>query len=359
MTAKHKDGNSKNSNSKTVCNTYAPDPYASSTYGVRTPGPEFGWSVAINCDGSQVLVGSANDPAAVYLYNGSKEKAAFPEELLLRTFHNPHGAHAEHNGLQSQFGLAVQMNANGERILIGDPALETVYLYDSRGHLLHTFKNPNFEKSGDFESMFGYSMAVSDDGAVIAIGAPESYFHEYGATGAVYLFHQLSEEDPTKWIGSEPIYKPGNRSRNDNFGDSIALSPDGTLLLAGAWQANDGVGDVHLFLISQEKRENGGCVPTVELKRTIISPEEEETSLSGFGWAVDLTDEYAFVGAKGAHSQHKKGAGEVYVYKMQDVKDENEFDIDLIDTILHTASEDDECGGALSAAGNRLLVASY
>ena len=371
------------SHSKIVCNTFAPDPYSSSSsskYGVSTPGPEFGWSVAINCDGSQILVGSANDPAAVYMYNGNNGQAVttingkqyttnYPEELLLKVFHNPHGAHAERDGIQSQFGLSLTMNVNGQRILIGDPALEVVYLYDDRGHLLHTFQEYGFD------SMFGASLAISDDGTVIAIGAPESYTrgNNHGGAGAVYLFHQLDEENPTKWdlLGNEnkqPIYKPGKPTNNENFGISLALSPDGSLLLVGAWQANVSAGAAYLFQIpTQRKEETGESSDDYSINKNasvavtnhiFLNPDKEGST--GFGWAVDLTEDYVVIGARGAGRDSKWNAGAVYVYSLQAARENYSVKLPVLDTIsMPMPVENDEFGGALSAAGNRLLVASY
>jgi hypothetical protein len=257
--------------------------------------------------------------------------------------------------LQSQFGLAVAMNVNGQRILIGDPALQTVYLYDHRGHLLHTFQDPDYEKGGFLETMFGFSLAMSDDGRVIAIGAPGSYSYDnHVAAGVVYLYHQQSDDNPTKWIKSDPIYKPGDVHGNENFGNSIALSADGSILLIGAWQDSANTGAAYLFRMAQQS-EN---VLLPELRHAFLSP--QDSIASAFGWAVDLTDEFAFIGAKGANRDHKEDAGAVYVYDLLVAEEQTEEAYPLIETIAQTMpGKNVEFGGAVSAAGNRLLVASY
>jgi FG-GAP repeat len=336
-----------------VCATYSPSAFGS-VYDGASGAAEFGWSVAVNCDGSQVLVGSANDPSAVYMFDQYGE--------IVRTFHNPRGSHAEHDGVKSQFGFAVQMNVNGQRILIGDPAFQAVYMYDDRGHLMHTFEVPNTET----DTMFGADLAISDDVSVVAIGAQLDGKMESGA-GAVYLFYddliQHSEYHDNHWVMAEPIVNTRDPVSNGGFGVSVALSPDGSRLLVGAWNERESQGAAHLYQISSPSvnetinEENGmPATRAVEYLCTFKSP--NPAIAKWFGWAVDLTGRYAIVGARGEEQNHKKNAGAVYVFSLQ--QEDEGIALTVIDTIHQPMPvESEQFGAAVSAAGDRLLVASY
>lgn len=87
---------------------------------------------------------------------------------------------------------------------------------------------------------FGRTVALSDDGDTLAVGA---YGEASGATGvdgsqvdnsvlgsgAVYLFSRSG----VLW-NQQAYVKPSNTGQNDRFSDGLALSGDGTLLAAGA-----------------------------------------------------------------------------------------------------------------------------
>jgi hypothetical protein len=100
---------------------------------------------------------------------------------------------------------------------------------------------------------FGNSIALSDDGTTLAIGAPYednsatgvitdgSETTDVGAasgSGAVYLFSHNSG----KWVQTAYV-KASNTGNGDFFGYSIALSDDGTTLAVGAlYEGNSATG---------------------------------------------------------------------------------------------------------------------
>ncbi|KAG7372517.1 FG-GAP repeat-containing protein [Nitzschia inconspicua] len=340
-----------------VCSSYYRNSFGSVDNGV-TSWAEFGWSVAVNCDGSQVLVGSANDPSAVYMFNHRGE--------ILRTFHNPLGSHAtKHDDeLKSQFGFVVKMNVNGQRILIGDPAFGVVYLYDDRGHLIHTFVSPNSE----VETKFGGALAISDDGSRIAIGARHDEMDI--PYEAVYLFYEsiVQSSGHTKpWIMADPITSP-HQGPDDHggFGVSVALTPDGTKLLIGAWKERQLQGAAYLYnIVSVLGKHAHDSIPARDLVLAaeyfcgFASP--NPAIAKGFGWAVDLTDQYAIIGARMEMQNHEPDAGAVYIFSMQKEDEATGAACNAaMDTIMQPLPvANKQFGAAVSIAGNRLLVASY
>jgi hypothetical protein len=345
--------------SSIVCSSFSPNRFGSPLEGVSSAA-EFGWAVAVNCDGSQVLVGSANDPSAVYMFDHNGE--------ILRAYHNPHGTNAEHAGVSSRFGFAIKMNFNGKRILIGDPAFNVVYLYDDRGHLMNTFEpfEPFVPPHADVEAMFGAALAINDDATIVAIGAQSQKDITQVPSGAVYLFHQLDGE---KWSLATIISNQWTPVANGGFGVSLALSPDGSLLLIGAWNERETQGAAYLYRINQE--------PTIEFNDGANDDEEHQlhsqaashsytftspnpSTAKWFGWTVDLTDQYAIIGARGEKQNHKKDAGAVHIFSLTENDTETESSYMYLDSITQPLPvESEQFGAAVSAAGNRILVASY
>ena len=98
-------------------------------------------------------------------------------------------------------------------------------------------KAPN-AASGD---NFGHSIALSDDGATLAVGAPNEGSAATGIdgdprndeaplAGAVYSYRRSATG-----VWSEEAYvKASNTDEGDTFGDSVALSSDGRTLAVGA-----------------------------------------------------------------------------------------------------------------------------
>ncbi|MFV1984479.1 MAG: hyalin, partial [Thiohalomonadales bacterium] len=84
---------------------------------------------------------------------------------------------------------------------------------------------------------FGSAVALSDDGLVMAVGAPRESSNKSGVkntaidSGAVYLFNRDSVT--TNWI-QQAFIKASNVEAGDLFGASVALSSDGKTLAVGA-----------------------------------------------------------------------------------------------------------------------------
>ncbi|NIQ10556.1 MAG: integrin [Gammaproteobacteria bacterium] len=109
---------------------------------------------------------------------------------------------------------------------------------------------------------FGHSVAVSDDGHTLAVGAwaedSDPAVGEFDDSlldsGAVYVFTRAADG----WEGPVLI-KASNADSDDQFGYSVALSSDGSTLAVGAWQeaanslnqsdnSSPGAGAVYVFV---------------------------------------------------------------------------------------------------------------
>lgn len=154
-----------------------------------------------------------------------------------------------------QFGFAVALSRDGGTLAVGAP-LEpvrssagavvpeagAVYLYARQGDKWRHQATLVASNPGE-NDQFGYAVAVSDDGTVVAVGAP---YEDSGATGvngdqtdnsmpdagAVYVFVRAG----TAWTQQAYIKasNTGNPDEGDTFGYAVALSGDGRTLAVGA-----------------------------------------------------------------------------------------------------------------------------
>jgi FG-GAP repeat len=225
----------------------------------------FGCSVALSADGSTLAVGalwddsaatgidgdqadrSAADAGAAYVF--TRSGTVWSQEAYVK---------ASNTGADDRFGFQVALSANGSTLAVsalyedsaatgvgGDQADDTseaagaVYVFARSGTAWSQAAYVKASNTGEVD-FFGYGVALSGDGAVLAVGAP---FEDSAATGiggdqaddsaqsagAVYVFARSG----TTW--SQAAYvKASNTGMFDSFGWSVALSASGSTLAVGA-----------------------------------------------------------------------------------------------------------------------------
>jgi len=149
------------------------------------------------------------------------------------------------------------------------------------------------------EENFGYSVALSSDGTIIAAGSPN-----YGkrSEGRVRVFYWEEEDDDWALLGQTIFGKiPG-----DNLGVSVALSHDGRVLAVGSPQLT--------------QRERSGCV------RVYVYREENnywdpmgsviDGKVAGecFGWSVSLSGNGQRLVVGGPKNDNHIGAVRIFQY---------------------------------------------
>lgn len=327
-----------------------------------------------------MLVGAGQDPTAVHLYGGAVrvdagsagDDGVASDNRAVMTLHNPRW---NYDAQRSKFGAAVAMNVNGQRLLVGDPHAEAAYLYDEHGHLMHTFRDPSSDCCGavariraffrpelspsedgdNVETLFGTVIDISEDGSVVVIGAEGAIgVATVNARGAVYVYTQTGEggSNGNTWTVQtvlEPWPKDGTK-----FGISVALNRKGTMLAVGANAPNITRGAVYLYELRADLahdvhgRSTAGS--SYQHVWTLNSPNVD--SSQWFGSALDLTDDYVVVGARGDVVHEQYGAGAVYVFDMEGRR--------LVDSITQPSGPIANAGFGASVAmqGDRLLLTS-
>jgi hypothetical protein len=150
---------------------------------VPAVGGRFG-SAMVALGGDRVLIGARNNATtatnagAVYLFhtNGT----------LLATFTNPIPASVSdtYYYFGEWFGGAIATLGN-DRVLIGSPRDQKVYLFATNGALVSTISRPNSD-----DLRFGFAIAAIGNDRVL-IGAPDANFdpYTYVSYGAAYLYN--------------------------------------------------------------------------------------------------------------------------------------------------------------------------
>jgi hypothetical protein len=220
-------------------------------------GDKFGSTVAISQDGTTLAVGAPGEASAADGIDGDREDDSAPAAGAVYVFTRSgdewtldaylKAASSEAN---DAFGASIALSDDGSTLAVGAPTESTgpndsgaVYVFRRSGawsqeaHLKAT-------TVGDGDR-FGTSVALSGDGQTLAAGAPEE-----DAGGAVYVFTRAAGT----WT-PQPIVRGTNTEAGDQFGSRTALSADGGMLAVSA------VGEA-----SKELHGNGGegdnaCTP--------------------------------------------------------------------------------------------------
>lgn len=130
------------------------------------------------------------------------------------------------------FGMSLAMNGDGSRVAVGDIFYNNgqgaVHVYDWDGS---SWSMPVTLTSGRSDGLFGYSMAMSEDGNRLVIGAP--------ARERVHTFNRGA----SSWV--EISTRKG--SKDSSFGASVSISKDGLALAVGESEYKSSKGRVWTF----------------------------------------------------------------------------------------------------------------
>ncbi|MEJ2245522.1 MAG: integrin [Acidobacteriota bacterium] len=216
---------------------------------------EFGGAVAISYDGDTLAVGvayedsgfiddendnSMPDSGAVYIFTRSGNTwYQDPEDYIKAS--NP--------GEDDLFGESLSLSSDGDTLAVAAPLEDSdgnpsndaitdsgaVYVFTRNAGLWYQqayLKPPVI----DTDDQFGYSLALSDEGNVLAVGNPlndsagtNPADNSAPDSGAVVVFTRTG----FSW-GTQAFIKASNAEEYDYFGVSVSLSGDGITLAAGA-----------------------------------------------------------------------------------------------------------------------------
>ena len=239
----------------------------------------FGYMTALSGDGNTMAVaapyeasaatgidGDQNDDSipqagAVYVFSRSGE--TWTQQAYIKASNTGEAGVGDELGDGDQFGFGLALSADGNTLAVGaisedsagtgDGADQSdnsaasagaVYVYSRSGD---TWEQQAYIKTSNAGGgdLFGYSVALSADGNVLAAaaydedgslaGTNEFQDDEVVGTGALYIFSR----DGSNWT-QQAYLKPSNSERNDAFGVAVAISADGNMV-AGTALDEDGM----------------------------------------------------------------------------------------------------------------------
>ena len=254
-----------------------------------------GSSVALSADGTTVAIGAPNNDAngtnagqvRVYTWDGSTW--------------TQQGGDIDGEAAGDLLGYSVAMSGDGATVAIGAP------FNDGNGGnsgqvRVYTWNSPTWiQRGGDIDGeaandFSGWSVAVSADGATVAIGAPNNN----SLAGQVRVY---------AWNGSTWSQRGSDmdgEAASDNAGSSVALSADGTTVAIGArYNSGNGsyAGQVRVYTWNSPTwTQRGGDIDG-----------EAANDESGSSVAMSADGATVAIGAP-ANSDNGSNAGQVRVY---------------------------------------------
>jgi len=202
-------------------------------------GDAFGGAVVVSADGSTLAVGSLRsngDQGAVTVFARSGGKWV-QQEIL-----------ADENGAKKDwFGYSMAISKDGNTLAIGAVYADVsgnadqgnVHVYARSGGAWKLQKTLTGE-GGAAGDVFGVSVAISDDGNTVAVGAAGDDVGSVSDKGSASVFVRKG----TEW-SAQQVLVDDNGVAKANFGSSVSLSSDGNTLAVGG--PNAGKGSVVVF----------------------------------------------------------------------------------------------------------------
>lgn len=239
-----------------------------------TNGFRFGGSVALSGDGLTLAVGSASRSSG-----GTRRGAVYVFKLISGTWTQQVILTASDGADNDFFGWCVDISSNGSVVVVGAP------FHDSGGKInngrTYAYNGSNWSTQTildppvlvDDAGQFGYGVAISGDGTVIVAGAPGH--PSSGVYGTAWVFSGSGWSTKTTLAAASPLNSGG-------LGFACSISYNGSVIYLGAPEIglipSAQLGRGYLYLGS-----NWGTETSVNPTHRLIP--------GRFGASVDMTDD--------------------------------------------------------------------
>ena len=299
-------------------------------------GHSFGRSVDMTDDGMAVVVGAPQTDG----YEGS---VTYYEFISGAGYQHRHTITDSLAQAGDRFGMSVAISGDGSTLAVGEPfdgnyntgvgASKTpknsppvpasissgavfVYGYDESAKRFNEQSYIKAETVGE-NHYFGWSVDLSDDGNLLAVGAygdnimktgisdPSNVTVTAGTVGAVYTYRHAS----AAW-SYENYIKASNASGDYAFGNKVKLSDDGSRLLVGSSREDGGDGGLRADQTSTSEDRAGAAYLFINdgtewsQEAYIKSPNIESGDVFGGSLAMSANAETIAIGA-----YHENGDG--------------------------------------------------
>ena len=209
----------------------------------NTGAPEQGAAVALSADGNTLAIGGPDDNSyigATWIFVRNSSNNWSQQVKLIGTGNTGNSFQGLALALSAN-GNILAVGASSDNINIGAVWIFTRngVNWTQQGKLLATgYTGTNIE--------FGTSVSLSADGYVLAAGAPG--FNVIGnQPGGTYIFNGYGTGGVSGYSGGIFLTATGATGGNPAQGNSVALSADGTILAVGAPEDNTTIGATYVF----------------------------------------------------------------------------------------------------------------
>jgi hypothetical protein len=190
----------------------------------ENPGDHFGHGADINSDGTILIIGArsySNSAGAAYIYTGNAQAGWTLKDRFIG------------DSAGDLFGRSVTINNDGTVLVVGSYGDEggtgSAFIYTGNAQAGWTFKD---KLVGDAENLFGHSVNINNVGTVLAIGGPGPAWPGNDA-GAAWIYTGSAQEN---WILKQKI----TGDPTGSFGHSVAINDNGSVLIMGGPYDNEG-----------------------------------------------------------------------------------------------------------------------
>ena len=210
------------------------------------PGVGFGHDISLSDDGMTLAVGIIEDDNE----NGNNAGKVQVFTLVNGTHWERLGQDMLGDGPNDNLGCSVTLSGDGKRVAFG--SLHAIsnsgknrrtghaQVYDFDGMWWNQVGQPLYGIIDGEEH--GYSIDLSSDGSILAVGSRNPSGGEAGRVRVYELNANVDGEDSISWkpMGNDIL----GESPSDRFGSAVSLSNDGRTLAVGADGATNGEGDL-------------------------------------------------------------------------------------------------------------------
>lgn len=200
------------------------------TGGGAVGSPFQGYSVALSADGNTLATGGPNDGLGTF-FNNYGAVWIMVRSGSTWTQQGSKLVGTGNNGTAG-LGMSVALSADGNTLAVGGPndngGVGAVWIFVRSGSTWNQQGDPLVGTGNTGTSGQGTSVSLSADGNTLAVGAPK----DNSTAGAVWIFYR-SGTTWSQYSGGPKLLPSDMTGPVAQFGSSLALSANGTILVVG------------------------------------------------------------------------------------------------------------------------------
>lgn len=325
---------------------------------------KFGSSISNNTDGTRIIVGAAQDNivgsavSSGVVYAFDRVGNSFNEVGIITGLYS--------SDVDDKFGYSVAISGDGTKIAIGAPFDENpisgiesgqVYLYDREDGPPVGFTTVGILTAlyGDASDRFGWSIDMSKDGNLIVVGAIGDEAPGNATNSGLVYVYERTEGPPIAFDLISVLSGSLSIDISDNFGQSVAISPDGSYIAVGAQFDEDTSNPLDNFGVTYIFEKSGVNINQVGI---ITSPKLSTVKGNDrFGYSVDISENGNIVAVGAVDDQRVIGGNRTgIVYVFEKINGNNFYLIQVLQG-QYSNETGDNFGNSLSVSDDGKIIA--